>query len=105
VGAAADFTLNLDDAANSALKTNGNYLISNGIVVAKTTTGEYVAATVTCSHEGRKEVLYDKANNRYRCTAHGAIFDLTGKGLNSEGSKGLTIYKTTLTGSSLRVFS
>lgn len=100
-----DFTLNLDDAANSSLKTNGNFIISNGTVVAKTTTGEYVAATVTCSHEGNKAVQYDKANNRYRCTVHGAQFDLTGKGLNAEASKGLTIYKTTLTGSSLRVFA
>jgi cytochrome b6-f complex iron-sulfur subunit len=100
-----DFTINLDDTANASLKTNGNYIISNGTVVAKTTTGEYVAATVTCSHEGNKAVQYDKANNRYLCTVHGAQFDLTGKGLNANASKGLTIYKTTLTGNSLRVFA
>ena len=100
-----DFTLNLDDAANTSLKTNGNYIVSNGTVVAKTTAGEYVAATVTCSHEGKTQVKYDKTNNQYLCTAHDAKFDLLGKGLNSNGNKGLTIYKTQLTGNTLRVYS
>ena len=44
-----DFTLNLDDAANSALKTNGGYVISNNTVVARTLAGEYVAVPVKCS--------------------------------------------------------
>jgi cytochrome b6-f complex iron-sulfur subunit len=100
-----DFTLNLDDAANTALKTNGNYLISNDVVVVKGTDGNYYAATVICSHEEKKQVAYDKANNRYKCSAHDAQFDLQGKGLNGNGSKGLTVFKTTLTGSSLRVYS
>jgi cytochrome b6-f complex iron-sulfur subunit len=100
-----DFTLNLDDAANAALKTNGGYIISNNTVVAKDINGNYVAATVICSHEGLKQVAYDKANNRYNCSAHGAQFDLKGKGLNNNGSKGLTVYQTSLTGNTLRVFS
>jgi cytochrome b6-f complex iron-sulfur subunit len=101
----ADFTLDLTTAANANLKTNGGYVVSNGIVVAKTTAGEYVAATVTCSHEQKTQVTYDKTKNEWLCTAHQARFDLTGKGLNSEGNKGLAIYKTTLTGTNLRVFS
>jgi cytochrome b6-f complex iron-sulfur subunit len=101
----ADFTLNLDDAANAALKTNGGYVISNNCVVAKDTSGNYVAATVVCSHEQKKQVYYDKAANIYACSAHGAQFSLAGKGLNGNGSGGLTIYKTTLTGNLLRVYS
>jgi cytochrome b6-f complex iron-sulfur subunit len=103
--AIADFTLDLTAAANANLKTNGGYVISNGIVVAKTTAGDYVAATVTCSHEQKTQVVYDKAANQWHCTAHDARFDMTGKGVNSTGSKGLTIYKTALTGSNLRIFS
>jgi cytochrome b6-f complex iron-sulfur subunit len=100
-----DFTLNLDDAANSALKTNGGYVISNGVVVAKDKDGKFVAATQTCSHEGFKQVKFDNAKNEFLCTQHGARFSTVGAGLNSEASKGLTVYKTALTGSSLRVFS
>ena len=100
-----DFTLNLDDAANAALKVNGSYIVSNNTVVARTTAGAYVAATLICSHEQKKEVTYRKSSNSYLCTAHSAEFDLTGKGLNSNGSKGLTIFQTALTGTSLHVFS
>ena len=100
-----DFTLNLDEAANVGLKTNGGYVISNNCVVARDISGNYVAATVICSHEQKKQVIYDKAQNNYRCTAHDALFSLSGQGLNSKGNGGLTIYKTTLTGNLLRVYS
>ena len=100
-----DFTLDLTASANAALTTNGGFIISNKVVVAKDTSGNYVAATQVCSHEGNVQVSYNKAANNYTCSAHGATFDLLGKGTNANGSKGLTIYKTSLSGTSLRVFS
>ena len=99
-----DFTLDLNAASNADLKTPGLYVIVNDVVVARTLDGGYAAATVICSHEGRKEISYTSANE-WECGAHGARFSVAGKGLNSEGSKGLKIYNTTLTGTSLRVFS
>jgi nitrite reductase/ring-hydroxylating ferredoxin subunit len=100
---AVDFTLDLNDAANNALTTNGGFLIKNKVVVARTNTGEYVAATQVCSHEGNVAVLF--SNNEFACTVHGARFDLKGNGLNAFGSKDLTVYKTSLNGSTLRVFA
>ncbi len=100
-----DFTLDLTLAANANLLINGGYIVINNCVVAKTTSGNYAAATVICSHEGRTQVTYDSANNNYYCTAHGARFSLTGSGLNSNGSGGLTIYNTQLTNSMLRIYS
>ena len=100
-----DFTLDLSDAANAALKSNGGYVIKNTCVVAKTNAGVYVAATQICSHEGRTQVIYDNTSSQWYCTAHGARFSLTGAGVNSNGSGGLTIYKTELTGTMLRVYS
>jgi cytochrome b6-f complex iron-sulfur subunit len=104
---AVDFTVDLALPANSALAANGGYIIdsANKIVVARDTAGNYVAATQVCSHEGKVQVAYNKASNNYVCSAHGATFSLTGSGTNSNGSKGLTIYKTTLTGTKLRVYS
>ncbi|HRH99726.1 MAG TPA: Rieske 2Fe-2S domain-containing protein [Saprospiraceae bacterium] len=102
-----DFSLDLDSASNLKLKTNGEYIVTNNCVVARTIDGKYVACTIVCSHEQRKEVIYDNVNNIYACTAHGAEFDLAGKGLNKNGSKGLTIYNTELSadGKTLRVYS
>lgn len=100
---AADFTIDLSATANAALKTNGGYIVNSGVVVARDNGGNYVAATQTCTHEGRVQITL--SSNEWYCTAHGARFSLTGSGLNANGSKGLTIYKTSLSGTSLRVYS
>ena len=102
---AVDFSLNLDDAANVALKTNGGYVIKNGVVIARDTSGNYAAATVVCSHQQQSEVVYNKTTNEWLCNAHGARFDLAGKGLNNNGNGGLTVYQTAVSGTSLRIFS
>ncbi len=100
-----DFTLDLTATAYAALKKNGGYVVTNNIVVARTMTGEYAAVTVVCSHEGNRQVTFTTSNEFY-CTAHGARFDVTGKGLNSDGRKGLTVYKTALTDATkLRVYA
>jgi len=102
--ATIDFTLDLNAAVNSNLSNNGGYVIvNNQVVVARTTGGEYVAATRTCSHDPRKEVIM--RNGEWYCTAHGARFRLDGTGLNGNGRNGLTIYNTQLDGNMLRVFA
>lgn len=98
-----DFTIDLTASEFTALKTNGGYVIKNSVVIARTTSGGYAAATVKCSHEGKQQIVY--RSSEWYCTAHGARFSEAGAGLNSEGSKGLTIFKTTLTGNSLRIYS
>ena len=99
-----DFTINLNDAANAGLATPGGYVINNAVVIAKTSTG-YAAATVICSHEGDKQITYRGTSNQWYCTSHGATFDINGGGLNGNASKGLTIYKTALSGTTLRIYS
>lgn len=99
-----DFTIDLNQDQFKSLNTNGSYLIYNGVVISKGIDGAFYAATVICSHENEKKVLYDKSKNQYICSAHGATFDLTGKGTNKNGSSGLTIYKTLLNGTILRVY-
>lgn len=98
-----DFTLDLDSANNNSLKNNGGYMIQNRVVVAKDNNGNYVAATQTCSHEGTNAIILK--DNEWFCTDHDARFDLNGNGLNKDGEKGLTIYKTELSGDMLRVYS
>lgn len=101
---AIDFTLDLNAAVNSNLSNNGGYVIvNNQVVVARANSGEYVAATRTCSHDPRKEVIL--RNGEWYCTAHGARFRLDGAGLNGNGRNGLTIYSTQLDGNMLRVFA
>lgn len=98
-----DFDVDLSDPANAALLTNGGYIIKNKVVVAKDNAGNYVAATQRCSHEGLYQVIM--TNNQWYCPEHGAQFSLDGQGLNKDARKGLTVYKTALNGTMLRVFS
>ncbi|MBB4078691.1 nitrite reductase/ring-hydroxylating ferredoxin subunit [Lewinella aquimaris] len=98
-----DFTLDLNATENAPLATDGGYVVRNKIVVARTLTGDYVAATQQCSHEGNLAVQL--RNDEWYCTVHGARYTLAGDGLNQFGSNGLTTYKTALNGTDLRVFS
>jgi cytochrome b6-f complex iron-sulfur subunit len=92
--------VDLSASANAGLLKVGGYIVTNDIVVANTSKG-YVAVTVVCSHEGRKEVTL--RNDQFYCTAHGALYDLTGKGLNSEGRNGIKLYTVTKSGNSLTI--
>ncbi|MHA8100644.1 ubiquinol-cytochrome c reductase iron-sulfur subunit [Aquirufa nivalisilvae] len=99
----ADFTLDLSQAAYSKLNTVGSYVITQNIVIARVSSTAFAAVTQICSHEGRAAVIY--SGGGFYCPEHGATYDTSGKGLNANGSRGLTTYKTTLTGNSLRVYS
>jgi cytochrome b6-f complex iron-sulfur subunit len=98
-----DFTLNLDDAANSSLKTKGNALRSNGVIVAYTNAGTYIAVASTCTHEGGT-VGYEAGANNFVCPNHGSAFSATGSVVNGPATQALKQYNTTLTGATLRVY-
>jgi nitrite reductase/ring-hydroxylating ferredoxin subunit len=100
-----NFTIDLDDAKYEALQVFGSYVIEEQVVIARSNTGEYLAATLICSHEGLSQITYSDKEGAWYCTAHEALFTEEGEGLNANGSKGLTIYSTELTDNLLRIFS
>ena len=99
-----DFTLNLTDPANTNLKSNGGYIYKDGIIVAKTASGSFVAVYSSCPHAGAT-VTYDGSNNRFHCPAHGSNFSTTGSVINGPANQALHQYNTSLNGTSLRVYS
>ncbi|MEI7583796.1 Rieske 2Fe-2S domain-containing protein [Runella sp.] len=100
---AGDITLDLTASQYAALLKNGGYVVlsSQNVVVARTNTGTYAAVTLICSHEQQRQITY--RTSEFYCTAHGARFDNSGKGLNSEGKKGLTVYQTSVSGNILTI--
>ncbi len=96
-----ELILDLNSAAYSKLNTVGNYVVVSGIVIARVSTSSFAAVTQVCSHEGRRQVVFNAGE--FYCAAHGARFDTAGKGLNSTGSRGLKTYVTTLDGTALKV--
>jgi cytochrome b6-f complex iron-sulfur subunit len=76
----------------------------NGIIVARTTSGAYLAVSQACTHEGTT-VTYQLNGDRFFCPNHGSTFSTTGAVLNGPANRALTQYKTSLAGNNLRVFS
>jgi cytochrome b6-f complex iron-sulfur subunit len=99
-----DFTLDLSNSAYAALKTNGGYLYNGGVIVARTSTGTYVAVSQACTHAGA-DVQFAGGSNQFQCPAHGSIFALDGSVLRGPAGSPLAKYNTSLTGNLLRVYS
>jgi nitrite reductase/ring-hydroxylating ferredoxin subunit len=94
--------IDLTSTTYAKLKTVGGYMIVSNIVIALSKANTYIAATVTCSHEPKKQMIY--YNNEWYCTAHGARFSLTGAGLNGNARAGLKVYKVATDGKTLVVY-
>lgn len=99
-----DFTLDLTTNANAALKTNGGFVVSQGIIVARTSAGVYIAVQQSCTH-AQYPLEYQPGNHRFYCNNHGSTFTETGAVTTGPAQTSLIAYKTTLTGNSLRVQS
>ena len=100
-GTGNELSLDLTSATYSKLNTVGNYVVVSGIVIARVSATAFAAVTQVCSHEGRRQVVFNAGE--FYCAAHGARFDTAGKGLNSTGSRGLKTYVTALQGNILTV--
>jgi len=98
-----DFTLDLTNAAYSALKNVGGYVYNAGVIVAHAQSG-YVAVSQSCTHQGTT-IVFDAGGNSFFCPAHGSRFSLNGGVINGPAANALGSYKTALTGNSLRVYS
>ena len=96
-----DFTI---DTSSGALAANGGFLVKDGAIVARTAAGGFIAVSAACTHQGTN-VNYNSTNNVFVCPNHGAIFSTSGSVIQGPATISLTKYNTTLTGTSLRVFS
>lgn len=96
-----DFTI---DVSSGNLATNGGSLIQSGIIVARTLSGGFIAVDAACTHAGTS-IQYVSASNSFSCPNHGAKFDSGGNVTQGPASTALKSYQTSLSGSSLRVFS
>ncbi|MEO8795806.1 MAG: Rieske (2Fe-2S) protein [Daejeonella sp.] len=99
-----DFTLDLSTSAYANLNTNGGYIYNQGVIVARTTSGDFIAVSQNCTHETYR-LTFDGARNQFFCPNHGATFTTTGSVSNGPARQSLAQYKTSLQGNMLRVYS
>jgi cytochrome b6-f complex iron-sulfur subunit len=96
-----DFTL---DVSSGALASNGGYLVSQGILVARTNAGAFLAVSAACTHQGTN-VNYNAANNNFVCPSHFSEFSSSGMVTLGPATTNLKSYNTSLTNSTLRIYS
>jgi cytochrome b6-f complex iron-sulfur subunit len=99
-----DFTLDLSQSGNSALNNPGGYIYKDGVIVARTNAGTFLAVSSACSHQGTA-VLYELSQNRFHCPNHGSDFTSGGAVINGPASAPLKSYNASLNGNILHVFS
>ena len=97
-----NFNLDLTLPANSALNSPGGYVYSNGVIVAKTAAGTFIAVSQACTHQGTS-VQYVNDKNQFYCPNHGSNFKDTGAVINGPANVPLKQYTVTVAGNILTV--
>jgi len=103
VGTDDDFTIDISKGRFRELSKAGGWIKVRNVVVVRTGADSFAAVTSICSHEGENRIEYRPQENDFRCSAHGAEFDIAGSGKNKKGRKGLTLYQVNVQNSILRI--
>ncbi|MEX0291340.1 MAG: ubiquinol-cytochrome c reductase iron-sulfur subunit [Flavobacteriaceae bacterium] len=100
-----DFTVDLNSAEGANLTNNGDFILKNDVVVVKNLQGNFVAASMICSHQQTDQVRFVTDDGGiFKCFTHGSEFSQTGTPLNTITNNPLKIFQTELNGDILRVF-
>ena len=103
VNAKLDFTLDLSSNDFKKLKTEGEFVYKDAIIIANVKGGKYVALAKACPHQGTA-VQYRLNNDDFYCPNHASEFSSTGKVEKGPAVADLKIYNTELKADTLRIF-
>ncbi|UFH53480.1 ubiquinol-cytochrome c reductase iron-sulfur subunit [Spirosoma sp. KNUC1025] len=91
-GGKINLVLNLNESANTKLKQNGGFIYQNGLIIARTKDGGFLAVAQACTHQGTS-VQYDATSNRLHCPDHGSNFKNDGSVINGPATSPLKAFK------------
>ena len=97
-----DLKINMDDAAYSALKNAGGFVVVSGIIIANTDGNNYVALSSICTHNACT-VGYSVQNNNFPCPCHGSVFNANGSVANGPATQPLKEYTVAKEGNVLTI--
>jgi len=98
-----DFTIDLNGAGGAVLNTKGGYVYDNGVIIARTTTGAYIAVTQICTHDG-STVIFQGPQNVFYCQSDYSQYATSGAVVAGPATKNLKSYNTSVSGNTLRVW-
>ena len=97
-----NISLDLTLATYTALNSPGGYIYINGIIVAQTVSGTFLAVSQYCTHQGAN-VFYQSSTNSFYCPSHGSNFNTNGGVASGPASTPLRGYKVVHTGNTLTI--
>lgn len=100
--ASSDFTVDLNAGSSAALSSPGGFIYTKGVIVAQTLAGKFIAVSQACTHEG-VTVTYDGNADHFFCSAHGSVFNDSGKVINGPANSPLQEYAVDVSGSTLHI--
>ncbi len=98
----ANFTVDLTASGNSALKTVGGFILSQGIYIIRTGQSTYIGLSSICTHAGC-QVNYSSSSKQFSCPCHGGLYDSTGKVIGGPPPSPLAQYQVALSGTTLTI--
>jgi cytochrome b6-f complex iron-sulfur subunit len=96
-----NFTIDISSAQYSALQTNGGYVYSNNLIIARDSKGNFIALYDVCPHAGC--TIQFNSRDKFPCPCHGSLFDEDGNVVNGPATSGVKKYNTSLSGTILTV--
>ena len=90
------------DISTGPLASNGGYVVKNGVIVARTTSGSFIAIAASCTHEGNT-LQYNSSSGKFTCPAHGAQFTANGSVAQGPATVAEKNYNCSLSGTTLTV--
>ena len=101
-----DYTININVTPYDALLKGGGFYLdtTNSIIIARTLNNEFLAVSSICTHQ-QNNVEYQPSKNQFYCPAHGSMFSAAGAVSMGPATLALKQYKTSLTGTNLRIYA
>lgn len=93
-------TIDLNDPAYANLKTAGNAIIKDNILIMHLSDDSYQALSKICTHEG---CIVGFNGTEVVCPCHGSRYSTAGAVLNGPATRALTKYKTEVSGNILTI--
>lgn len=97
-----NFTIDISTSQYKALQTNGNYVYSSNLIIARDSQGNFIALYDVCPHAGC--TIMFNGTNQFPCPCHGSVFDESGNVINGPAASGVKKYNTSLSGTQLHVW-
>lgn len=95
-------TIDLNSETYSKLKTDGNAVIADNIIIANLGDEDFVALSAVCTHEGCI-IDYNHSAGNFPCPCHGSVFSNNGAVVEGPASSAVQKYEITRDGSVLTI--